>query len=90
MDLRRCFDLMAEVAAARQHASPEPLSPDERTAVLDLARVVAHGVERSAAPIASYAVGRIVAQADADERLALLHALIERIEAETPPKPPET
>lgn len=89
MDLERCFEVMTEVAAERRHAGLEPLSANERTAVLDLARVVAHGVERSAAPIASYAVGRIVAGADAGERLALLHALIERIEAEAPAEPPD-
>lgn len=88
-DLARCFDVMAEVAAERHHAGAEPLAPGERTAVLDLARVVAHRVERSAAPIASYAAGRIMAGSNAGERLALLHALIERIEAEAPAEAPD-
>jgi hypothetical protein len=84
MDLARCFDLIADVTTGRALSAPEQLGPEERAAVLDLARVVAHAVERSAAPLACYAVGRVVAQADPADRLALARALIERIAAETP------
>lgn len=89
MDLRRCFEVMAEVTAERAVPAPELLTPEEQTAVLDLARVVAHAVERSAAPLACYAVGRVMAQADATDRLALAHALIERLAAERPPEAAE-
>lgn len=39
----------------------EPLSPEERRLLLDLARRVAHRTERVNAPLASYLVGRWVA-----------------------------
>ena len=39
----------------------EPLAPEERRLLLDLARRVAHGTERVNAPLASYLVGRSVA-----------------------------
>ncbi|MFN8519880.1 MAG: DUF6457 domain-containing protein [Chloroflexota bacterium] len=79
MDLRHCLDLIAEVAAEHGLASPGPMGAEEREVLLDLARVVAHAVERSAAPLACYTVGRAVAQADATERLALARAIVERI-----------
>lgn len=84
MDLRQCFEAMAEVTVELGAPAPEPLSPEERTAVLDLARVVAHAVERSAAPLACYAVGQVVAGTDPAARLGLVGALIERLEDERP------
>ena len=84
MDLARCFDVIAEIAAGQGASSPEPLGAEERTAVLDLARVVAHAVERSAAPLACYAVGRTLAETAPAARLDLMRAIIERLSAETP------
>lgn len=84
MDLASCIEAMSEVTTGHGAGRVQPLGPEERVAVLDLARVIAHSVERSAAPLACYAVGRVVAQADAPDRLALLHALIERLTAEPP------
>lgn len=83
MDLARCFDVIAEVATFHGVAAPEPLGPDERAAVLDLARVVAHGVERSAAPLACYAVGRVLGASAPEARLDLLRAIIDRVAAES-------
>ena len=82
MDLARCFAVISEVAAAHGASSPEPLSADERTAVLDMARVVAHSVERSAAPLVSYAVGRVLAETAPTARLDLVRAIIDRVGAE--------
>ncbi len=79
MDLARCLDLITEVTAERGASSPEALGPDERIAVLDLARVVAHTVERSAAPLACYAVGRVLGASTPETRLDLMRAIIERI-----------
>jgi len=84
MDLTRCFDVIAEVAAGQGASSPEPLGAEERTAVLDLARVVAHSVERSAAPLACYAMGRTLAETAPAARLDLMRAIIERLSAEAP------
>jgi hypothetical protein len=84
MELARCLEVIGGIAAERGISVPPGLAPSERTAVLDLARVVAHTVERSAAPLACYAVGQVVAGADPAARLDLVNALIERISAERP------
>lgn len=66
--------------------APAPL-PDiisgERAAILDLARVAAHGSERIAAPISAYLVGLALASRAADDRAAALRELV--IELERPP-----
>ena len=46
----------------------EPLSPHTQAEVLGLARDVAHGTERKAAPLASFVAGRYVQRAVADGR----------------------
>ncbi len=83
MDLERCFEIVSEAASAGTSRPVEPLSEAEVTAVLDLARAAAHGVERKAAPVVCYAIGRALAEAGADDRLALLADLVKRLEAET-------
>jgi Domain of unknown function (DUF6457) len=60
------------IAAAGAELSVDPADVDERT-VLDLARCVAHDVDRPAAPVTAFilgiAVGRGSAAADAASRL---------------------
>ncbi len=60
---------------------PAPTDP-EVTAALDLARVVAHGTVRRAAPLVCYAAGLAMGAAmDPAERAARLTALIAEVEA---------
>jgi uncharacterized small protein (DUF1192 family) len=82
MDLERCYELIADVAARRGDGLIEPLTDEEASAVLDLARVAAHTVERKAAPLVCYSVGRVLDGLDANARLALLREAIARMEAE--------
>ena len=82
MDIERCYELLAEVAIEQGAGPIEPLNEAETTAVLDLARVAAHTVERKAAPLLCFAVGRALAALDADGRMAALTDAIARIEAE--------
>ena len=56
-------------------------SAAEQAAILDLARVAAHGSERIAAPISAYLVGLAYAARPADERAAALQALVANLEA---------
>lgn len=57
---------------------PSPLGTADTKAVLDLARDVAHGVDRPAAPLTAYlvgmAVGRGLMLSDASERVCALAA----------------
>ncbi len=83
MDLERCYELLAGIAAAQDIGPIEPLSEEETTAVLDLARVVAHSVERKAAPLVSFSMGRALAAGDADARVASIRDIIARVERES-------
>ncbi len=80
MDLEQCYRTISEAASEHGLKPLEPLSDDEAAAVLDLARVVAHSVERKAAPLVSYSLGRVLGDADADVRMAILADAIARIE----------
>jgi uncharacterized small protein (DUF1192 family) len=82
MDLERCYELIADLAAAQGDGLIEPLSDEETDAVLDLARAAAHTVERKAAPLVCYSVGRVLVGLDPSSRLALLREAIARMEAE--------
>ena len=82
MDLERCYEILADTAEGYDVGSIEALSEEEAIGVLDLARVVAHSVERKAAPLVSFAMGRALASADADTRVASIRDLIARIERE--------
>jgi hypothetical protein len=80
VDLERCYELLAGIAVAQDIGPIEPLSEEEATAVLDLAGVVAHAVERKAAPLVSFSVGRALASVDPDARVAWITDMIARIE----------
>ena len=58
-------------------------SAAEQTAILDLARVAAHGSERVAAPISAYLVGLAFSALPADERAAALQVLVGHLESQT-------
>jgi len=83
VDLERCYELLADIADGRDIGSVEPLGDEETTAVLDLARVAAHAVERKAAPLVCFALGRALASADAETRLVSIADAIARIETES-------
>lgn len=62
----------------------EPLSPHTQAEVLGLARDVAHGTERKAAPLASFVAGRYVQRAvdsgrDVDDALREVSEAVERL-----------
>lgn len=67
------------------------MSAEERTAVLDLARLVAHGSERRYAPLTAYALGLSMSAADnPDSRRASVRHAIAKLEstmAEPEPEP---
>ncbi|WP_108666885.1 DUF6457 domain-containing protein [Euzebya rosea] len=61
--------------------TPE-ITAEERTAVLDLTRVVAHGSERRYAPLTAWALALTLSAEDsADERTARVRAAITALEA---------
>jgi uncharacterized protein DUF6457 len=66
----------------------EPLTPAETTRLLDVARDVAHRVERKMTPLAAFmigcAVGRDVASGAA--RAETLSGMLSRLEATLPPE----
>lgn len=82
MDLARCLEILSDVAEARGAPAPAPLSEETTIAILDLARVVAHGVERKAAPLVSFVVGGVLAGQDEAGRQAFIAELVDRISAE--------
>lgn len=89
MDLERCYGLLADSTAGQDIGPVEPLSEEEAIAVLDLARVVAHSVERKAAPLVCFSLGRALAEVDADARVASLRDVIASIETALGQAPPD-
>lgn len=59
-----------------------PLSADERSAILDLARVAAHTSERITAPLSAYLAGLALAAVPAAERADRMAELVAKLEAE--------
>jgi hypothetical protein len=67
----------------------EPLGSEEVATVLRLARDVAHGVERRAAPVAAYLAGLAVGMPGSQpERAAVLTGVAGRLSATVPPPDP--
>jgi hypothetical protein len=82
VDVARCYEILSAASARSGGGTLVAPSEAETTAILDLARVVAHAVERKAAPLVSYSVGGALAGLDAAGRLAFIGAAIAAIEAE--------
>lgn len=79
--LERFFADLAEAAPAA------PVTAAEAEELLDLARVVAHGVERRFAPVATYATGLALdADQPAEQRVARIRRVREAAEALAPPR----
>lgn len=59
--------MAAKLEARLDKADPQLyLSPEDKAAILDLTAVVAHGSERTNAPLAAFLVGRYTALRGAD------------------------
>lgn len=56
--------------------------PEERAALLDLARIAAHRSQRLAAPISTYLVGVSLASLSRADRLERMRALVARLDVE--------
>lgn len=72
---------IADTAAGDGAAPAQRLSEAEAEAVLDLARAVAHAVERKAAPLAAYTIGRALAGLPEERRLHVLAETARHIDA---------
>lgn len=59
---------------------PEGVSPEEQSALLDIARIAAHTSERKAAPLTTFMAGIACAQLPPGERGAALRSLADRLE----------
>jgi hypothetical protein len=69
------FEEWVEGACKALDVEPDDVDTEE---LLDLAREVAHGVERRAAPVATFLLGLVVGRgADYDEALAALRETAE-------------
>lgn len=60
----------------------EEAGPEERVALLDLARIAAHRSQRWAAPISAYLVGLAFASLPRAERLDRIRALVAQLDVE--------
>jgi hypothetical protein len=60
----------------------EDAGPEERVALLDLARIAAHRSQRWAAPISTYLVGLAFASLPPAERLDRIRALVAQLDVE--------
>ncbi len=83
--LRQLSDVLAapERASAQQRRGTidaEVPDGEERTLLLDLARIAAHTSERWAAPLTTYMAGHALADTDRDERITRLRALVAQLD----------
>jgi hypothetical protein len=79
MDLERCLRVAWD---ATDTAGPlEVPTADERAAILDFTRAVAHASERTAAPIAAFAAGLALAGSEPGARAALIRRATAAIDA---------
>lgn len=62
-------------------AGGAPISEEERTALLDVARVAAHRSERVAAPLTTFLAGVAYGALAPEDRLAALRELVSTLEA---------
>ena len=86
----RIEDWLDEMARA---IGEEPITPDETAGALELARDVAHGVERKVAPLAAYLAGvqvgrRGAAGADRAAAFRVVRAIVAPLVPPDPAAPP--
>lgn len=81
MDMHACLALVDEVGRAAGARTIESPSSEETVVVLDLARAVAHGVERKAAPLVAFATGRALAELGSIDRMAVIRQITARLDA---------
>lgn len=73
---------LKELAALLPAGTLEEAGPEERVALLDLARVAAHRSQRWAAPISTYLVGVAFAPLPRAQRLERIRALVAQLDIE--------
>ena len=71
---------LARFAAELPGQMDASLSDDERTALLDLARVAAHRSERIAAPLTTFLLGLAFAGSPSHDRPARIRSITARLE----------
>jgi len=71
---------LARFAAELPDPGQASLSPDERTALLDLARVAAHRSERIAAPLTTFLLGLALAGTPSEDWAARIGAIAARLD----------
>lgn len=75
-------------AELAQRTGTATVSAGEAGAVLELAREVAHNLERKYAPIATYALGLAVGAAEPAARIEAARRVIEAVKADGQPDAP--
>ncbi len=73
---------LARFAAELPESGQASLSADERTALLDLARVAAHRSERIAAPLTTFLLGLALAGAPREDWAPRIRAVATRLDRE--------
>lgn len=71
---------LGELAALLPAGTLDQAGPEERVALLDLARVAAHRSQRWAAPISAYLVGLAFASLPQAERLDRIRVLVAQLD----------
>ncbi|MEX0953321.1 MAG: DUF6457 domain-containing protein [Nitriliruptoraceae bacterium] len=79
MDPEAWFDRLADELEQRVE-----VGDDERTLLLDLARVAAHTSERWTAPVSTWIVGAVLGSLPEDDRVARLRDLVATLDDATP------
>jgi hypothetical protein len=72
-------DWLAQTHRELGPASGSGLTPDERAALLDLARVAAHRSQRIAAPLTTFIAGAALGALPAGDRATALRSLVDRL-----------
>jgi hypothetical protein len=73
-------DWLSRLASAVPTEREVRLTPDERTALLDLARVAAHRSVRIAAPLSTFVAGVALADVGAPTRAEAIRAIIRQLD----------
>ena len=80
MDQANQFEEFVERVRSLLGPNPPAVAAGEIEAVLELARVAAHGSERRAAPVTTYLAGLVLGGAAPEAREAFLDDLVVRLE----------